>query len=230
MPNNSPCSQAASKRSRRTASLAVTPRTSVRSMGTPPRDHRAACRYPSRSSTSRFSVSAGAGPLCAGIEKFAVSVQMHVDQVLSGGHFRPMPDASVDTARHSRSVVAAPVRRSGHNSTRGPVSASRGSRLRGARIWFRCSASASSPLVMLSPPLREQHPQRTKVPAYGTFGPAAHPVGGVSRPCMPTAPQGVIPFLSAWGGAGLDQGVPGPGDGGSRLWTHRQFLPARRTR
>ncbi len=72
MPNSSPRPHAASKRSRRTSSLAVTPRMSVVSAGTPPRDSLAASRYPSRSSLSRFSVSAGAGPLRAGMEKFAV--------------------------------------------------------------------------------------------------------------------------------------------------------------
>ena len=72
MPNSSPCSQAVSKRSRRTASLAVPPRMSVGSIGTPPRDHREASRYPLRSSASRSSRSAGAGPLCAGMEKFGV--------------------------------------------------------------------------------------------------------------------------------------------------------------
>ena len=42
----------------------------------------------------------------------------------------------------------------GQDSTRGPASACRGSRLRGARVWSRCSASALSPLVMVSAPCR----------------------------------------------------------------------------
>ena len=44
--------------------------------------------------------------------------------------------------------------RSGQDSTRGPASACRGSRLRGARVWSRCSASVWGPLVMVSAPCR----------------------------------------------------------------------------
>ncbi len=50
---------------------------------------------------------------------------------------------------------------------------SRGSRLRGARVWSRCSASALSPLVMVSPPVPWERSPWTNVPAHGTFGPAA---------------------------------------------------------
>ena len=50
-------------------------------MGTPPRDHRAACRYPARCSPSCFSRSAGAGPLCAGMEKFGGALE---DRELAG--------------------------------------------------------------------------------------------------------------------------------------------------
>jgi len=64
------------------------------------------------------------------------------------------PMAHMATGRSLTSVAAAARADPGQDSTRGPASASRGSRLRGARVWSRCSASASSPLVMVSPPCR----------------------------------------------------------------------------
>ena len=59
-------------------------------------DHRAACRYPSRSSPSCFSWAAAAGPLCAGMEKFAVrwkTVSWLASRAMSGMDW--MPDEPV---------------------------------------------------------------------------------------------------------------------------------------
>jgi hypothetical protein len=64
------------------------------------------------------------------------------------------PTAYMVTGPSFTSVAAGARAGPGQDSTRGPASASRGSRLRGARVWSRCSASALSPLVMVSAPFR----------------------------------------------------------------------------
>jgi hypothetical protein len=64
------------------------------------------------------------------------------------------PTAYMVTGPSFTSAAAGARADPGQDSTRGPASASRGSRLRGARVWSRCSASARGPLVMVSPPCR----------------------------------------------------------------------------
>ncbi len=64
------------------------------------------------------------------------------------------PTAYMVTGPSFTAAAAAARADPGQDSTRGPASASRGSRLRGARVWSRCSASALGPLVMVSPPCR----------------------------------------------------------------------------
>jgi hypothetical protein len=82
------------------------------------------------------------------------------------------PTASMVTGPSFTSAAAGARAGPGQDSTRGPASASRGSRLRGARVWSRCSASALGPLVMVSAPCR---------------GSARH--GPMSRRAGPSAPR-----------------------------------------
>jgi hypothetical protein len=77
--------------------------------------------------------------------------------------------------------------RSGQNSTRGPASASRGSRLRGARVWSRCSASASSPLVLGHSTVPQERAPWTKVPGSRDFRP-----GGSAACCRMSLPAGGV--------------------------------------
>ena len=81
--------------------------------------------------------------------------------------------------------------------TRGPASASRGSRLRGARILVRCSASARGPLATISPLPPRCTRQGPTPPAHRTFGQAGDPLcaGGEKRP---RPRHGSPPRRGAW--------------------------------
>jgi hypothetical protein len=149
------------------------------------------------------------------VNRSLIGSQHHRLPLTGGTSFLPVSDGEVVRAP-VRQGSDDPGRRSGQDSTRGPASASRGSRLRGARVWSRCSASASSPLVLGHSTVPRGRAPRTKVPGLRDFRPGRSAVccrmslsvgGCAGRRAVASRGERARPRA----GRGWPPGVPQPG-------------------